>query len=48
MYDEVAGKEIPIPTGRTYLTLQFAGAMKSIDDTDFEMPPVQYYFEKKA
>jgi len=38
---------MPIPTGRTYLILQVAGAMKDMDDTDFNMPPVQYYFVKK-
>jgi len=24
-----------------------AGAMKDMDDVDFNMPPLQYYFEKK-
>jgi hypothetical protein len=47
VYEEIAGKEIPIPTGRKYLVLQVAGAMKEPEDTDFNMPPVQYYFEKK-
>lgn len=40
VFDEVISKELPLPTGRTYLTLQVAGAMKNMEDTDFDMPPV--------
>lgn len=47
VYEDIAGNEMPIPTGRRYLVLQVAGAMKEPEDTDFNMPPVQYYFEKK-
>jgi len=46
-YEETAGKDMPIPSGRKYLILSVAGAMKDMDDVDFEMPPVQYFFEKK-
>ena len=47
VFDEVAGQELPVPEGRDYLILQVAGAMKDMDDCDFNMPPVQYYFNKK-
>lgn len=47
VFDEVCGEEIPLPASRKYLVLQVAGAMNDMDDTDFDMPPVQFYFEKK-
>jgi len=47
VYEQVAGAELPLPAGRSYLVLQAAGAMKDMDDVDFNMPPIQYYFEKK-
>jgi hypothetical protein len=47
VFDEVCSKDMPLPAGRKYLTLQVAGGMKNLEDTDFDMPPVQYFYEKK-
>jgi len=38
---------MPIPKNRKYLRMELGGACKDMEDTDFQMPSVQYYFEKK-
>lgn len=47
VYKDIAGDELPIPPGRKYLRIELGGACLDLEDTDFQMPSCQYYFEKK-